>query len=1213
MPVIPEMEEFVNWDQAAPAAGVATDMLSPSLTGPTGTLNDLDLALENVDADDFSFWALQHFENSHNFPVVDPPLGLDLSLDTSPMAFEDSFDLPDMPCTKCQSSGYHCKRINEGKYKGYCTSCVALRCACSFGLADPTPYPTDSAFPHNPWPVMGDHPDAITQEDGHNNPLGSGHDNIADGVEVDNDNVVATNQERKAGARFSRESVKILKNWLSTHSKHPYPNDEEKKMLQRQTGLDKTQITNWLANARRRKKIIAPRSTSPGVRTWANAIDIPVRVGTPASFEHMNPLQRWQNSPPENEPASVTAIARAVTASSSSNISSGLNSPFSHNFTDDGSGRSLCALSSASSLDNSFSSGGSFASAYSRASRGSFGSFNSIDAGRRRRRRKVSSRRTDGKQAMSTPLPSPPKSFQCTFCTETFRTKHDWQRHEKSLHLSLERWVCTPEGARAFNPENGQISCVFCGEANPDEAHVEGHNHSACQERSLGERTFYRKDHLRQHLKLVHNVKFITWSMEQWKVATPEIRSRCGFCGIVMDTWTIRVDHLAEHFKSGRTMADWQGDWGFDAPVLDMVENSIPPYLIHDERNSPYPYEATQASPETARNAYELLKSELMFYITNEREIKGVGPTDEELQIEACRIIFGAEVLSKQTVSSNPSWLRELILSSDDLSLRARLAPIRSQKDSRQTSLNINGKENIFDDDPMEQQLHEYVKARRLLGLTAMDSELQSEACNIIGRMEESSDRPSDEVANFLLRLIFTSPKFLRDFRQRALLPRSEDMGNEATRSTDPSSIDSTIHNYSRLETELADFVRVQRTMGVEPSDIDLQKQAGITRCASDDGWNQTAADNAAWLSAFKQRHISSGLGASTLASNEPITIASVTRPTQALPTKNIRALPTKNISGLPTIPGNSVKVGPFFFNDANCYRRLSRELNRWVQATMSPNNPNSHIPTDGEIQHQARWVLYDDDDPWNQTAADNAEWLQRFKRDAGIITDPSIPGLPEGNQWCLTQGGSGFAPPYAVPNPKAQVAPFQDERVPIHLCDRLVTAESSTASKYIKGLAARPQMATVFCSRELEAGLVEFVESEISLTSCGGGRIAAQAAFPSDEALRAKARDILKMPQTAADDAVLLEKFKRMTKAKLGLSNTHSPSQTGILSLNESPSSNSTCVDLLMPGVDFSVSPEMDLNLPDFEMNDILQDIDFDFTDLSGANDPTFGDMSRF
>lgn len=606
-----------------------------------------------------------------------------------------------------------------------------------------------------------------------------------------------------------------------------------------------------------------------------------------------------------------------------------------------------------------------------------------------------------------------------------------------------------------------------------------------------------------------------------------------------------------------------------------------------------------------------------MFFVTNEREAKGATPTDDELQVEACRIIFGAEVLSKKAASSQPSWLRDLLLSSDELSLRARLAPIRAQKDSRQSLLKINGKDGIFDQDPLELQLHEYVTARRLLGLTAIDHELQAEACNIIGRMEESSDRPSDEIANFILRLVLASPKFLADFRQRAMLPRSEDMNDEAIRSKDPNSIDSTIHNYSRLETELAGYVHTQRAVGVEPSDADLQKQARIIIYEYDDGWNQTAADNAAWLSAFRQRHSSSESSAATLARKEPLTITSAMGTTQIMPSKNVGCLPCQPGSG-----GNPMKLGPFFFNDANCYRRLARELGRWVQSTMSPNNPNSHVPSDKEIQHQARWILYDEyvstptswdsfhkltsihsDDPWNQTAADNAEWLRRFKRDAGILTDPSLPGLPEGNQWCLTQGGSGFAPPYAFPNPKAPVAPFAEDHVPIPMCeDRFIPAESTTASKYIRGLAARPQIATVFCSRELESNLVEFVEQEIADTGV----------FPTDDALRAKARVILNMTNTAADDAVLLEKFKRMMKARLGV--MESPNQLspdgslGFSGLSSTPSTHSSGLDLLMPlGMDFSVSPGMDLGLGDFEMNDVLQDIDFDFTDLAGSAGLTF------
>ena len=247
-------------------------------------------------------------------------------------------------------------------------------------------------------------------------------------------------------------------------------------------------------------------------------MDIPQRRGTPA-LEAMNPLQRWEHSPPENEPASVSAIARAVTASSSG-LSSGIDSPFSLSYADDGSSKSICNQSSVSSLGTSHSSNGSLGSAYSHGSRNSWGSFSSApfnSHGRRRRRRRASAKTGKEKTSLATPL----KTFQCTFCTETFRTKHDWQRHEKSLHLSLERWVCTPHGSKAVNPDTGILSCVFCGEANPDDAHIEAHNHSACQERTPAERTFYRKDHLNQHLRLVHNIKFQDWSMKSWKVATP--------------------------------------------------------------------------------------------------------------------------------------------------------------------------------------------------------------------------------------------------------------------------------------------------------------------------------------------------------------------------------------------------------------------------------------------------------------------------------------------------------------------------------------------------------------------------------------------------------------------------------------------------------------------------------------------------------------------
>jgi hypothetical protein len=260
--------------------------------------------------------------------------------------------------------------------------------------------------------------------------------------------------------------------------------------------------------------------------------------------------------------------------------------------------------------------------------------------------------------------------------------------------------------------------------------------------------------------------------------------------------------------------------------------------------------------------------------------------------------------------------------------------------------LRINGKDNIFEDDPLEKQLQEFVAARSVLGLTAMDNELQVEACKILGRMEESTVNPSDEVANFLIRLIFSSTAWLAAFRRRAHLPRSEDVADEVWRSLDPTTIDSTIHNYSRLETELADYVTTQRMLGSEPDDADLQRQARVIIYEFDDGWNQTAADNDEWLCAFKQRHLKSpgsngdsGSGAS--------------------PSRDGPSFPSPGASSS-SAKFRPFKVTPFFLNDTNCYRRLARELGRFVASAMSPKNPNCHIPSDEELQHQARWILFD-------------------------------------------------------------------------------------------------------------------------------------------------------------------------------------------------------------------------------------------------------------
>ncbi|SPN99602.1 related to monocarboxylate transporter 4 [Cephalotrichum gorgonifer] len=1125
-----EMDEFVNWDQVSCDAEFPPFPDNYNLSGHDPSLS-MDLALENVNDDEFGFFALQRFADDHaGLPI---PSNSTAFPGTSLPINDNCLDTPIFPCANCASADYQCKTIREGKHKGYCTCCVALGFQCSLaGISSAPTFAERPCFEQSP---CLDHPSWAAQleqkasldfsldleelEDAANiqsmlppvSPTGGQPPLVAPKGVNPASGTQSSTPVGKVGARLSRESIRILRQWLSTHTRHPYPSDEEKDMLQRQTGLTKTQITNWLANARRRHKINPTRSTSPQVGSILPQ-DIPARRGTPA-LESMNPLQRWVDSPPEHEPASAIAIARAVTESSGSRSHSEQASPFSHIYTDDGSCKSFPA-SSASSVGTSHSSGGSFVSTYSHASgRLSLGSFGSFNRSRRRRRRRNAPKRGEDGTSHKTSLAPQLKTYQCTFCTETFKTKHDWQRHEKSLHLSLERWVCSHLGPRAMKPDVNKEACVFCGELEPSDDHIESHNYSTCLEKPIDSRTFYRKDHLNQHLKLVHNVKFAEWSMKSWKVATPEIRSRCGFCDIVMDTWSIRVDHLAEHFKSGLGMQDWKGDWGFDDPVLKLIENSIPPYLIHGERNSPLPYSPSNSPPETPRNAYELIKIELD-YFTGNRE-SSAPPTDEELQLEACRIIFASEVICLQGIASTVSWLRDLIMSSEEIVRQAKFGPLRSQRENRLVILKINGKDNLFEACPLENALHEFVRGKQLLGLTAMDDELQEEACCFVGKMEEISTHPSEVVANWLIRMIKSSTGWLAPFRQRAHLPRSEDIKDRRLRPTDKSKIDSTIHNYSRLELELGQYMDMQRRLGIEPTNEDLQNQARIIIYEIEDGWNQTAADNRLWLAAFRKRH-SQGEGGGSRGVTPPEAAGGTQQPS---PSGGLSSLGLSQGLPRPTrerMSEQSLHAGKLFINDANCFRRLADELGRWAASAMSPNNPNRHIPSDEELQHQARWILYDDDDPWNQTAADNAEWLYRFKVDMGIIRGGQ--GLPSTNDWDVKQGGTGFAPPYAFPAGgfgKTDLLAREAQADGMQ-----VTAETTPA--------CYPPPAKVFCSRELEEGLKDLVQHK---SICG--------AFPSDEELRERAKVILGTPTTAADNPTLLEKFKTMMQGEAGVTGT--------------------------------------------------------------------------
>ncbi|KAI8680484.1 Homeobox and C2H2 transcription factor [Fusarium keratoplasticum] len=698
----------------------------------------------------------------------------------------------------------------------------------------------------------------------------------------------------KIGTRFSSGSTRILKSWLADHQHQPYPTVADIELMRTRTGLARHQIVTWFRNARRQRKTQPMRPPTPLPRQpqaeFISRTPEPREQTLP--FQDMNPLQRWQNSPPEHEPVAAYAIARAMSGLLGLNSTDGVShspedaAPVVAGSWQDDSSASSAATSQLSS---------SLGSAWSDDSGPPCGRFDRRKLNKRRRRRNPA---TQCEIDSLKPLNAVCYTFQCTFCTESFKTKHNWQRHENSMHLSLEQWGCSPQGP-TFRNVDGNIACAFCGQLDPDHDHVMKHNYATCYKRCPEERVFYRKDHLQQHLKLVHEATFMECPMKQWRREMQDLRSRCGFCELVMDTWADRIDHLADHFKQGKSMADWKGDWGFDDHVLDMVENSIPPYLIYYERNSPWPFTTLQGPVETPVSAYELIKTELDYWMNHANRGRGL-PSVQDLQYESCCIILGSEILSKQPGEPPTSWLRDLLMSSPEMVQKARIRPTKSSLKTRITQLKIHGKNDIFENCSAEARLRSFADTSRSEGVMIGHVELQLEASNIVASMESCSPKPSAIFSRFLDSLIFASTEWLLPFRNRANL-----------------------------------------------------------------GWEGSVSELASMIQVPELGSLTGDSVSTTLTFQDPIPC--------------------------PVNDGAGPILAAYFQDDSNCYRRLTRELSGYVSSTLSPHNPTRHFPSDEELQHQARWIMFDNDDPWNQTPADNPNWLRDFKRTIGLIPAGSV------------------------------------------------------------------------------------------------------------------------------------------------------------------------------------------------------------------------------
>lgn len=430
---------------------------------------------------------------------------------------------------------------------------------------------------------------------------------------------------------------------------------------------------------RRRSKYFKRRSTGT-----ASPIAIP--GGSPRHEEGQSlAIQRWRNSPPEDEAASLSAIYHAL-EDRPVGASPRISRPSSSDAF-----RKYRGPSSTTSLDSA-------------ASESSLRSVNSSHSATSQSKRRSQATKTRKGRVRGTKMNDPERIFKCTFCCDTFKHKYDWTRHEKSLHLNLESWMCTPHGASVVLPLTGRVHCAYCSALDPTPQHLQQHNHAACTDGNNTPRVFHRKDHLTQHLRLVHGIETLPL-IDDWKLETLPVKSRCGICDANLNSWDERSDHLAAHFREGKTMADWKGEHCFEPDVAARVINAFPPYLLAEQANTVVPFSATNPGsidhtkqlisriqleepaqePPAAETTHTPDQQAFEDSLTALRELStqhdhdfatvltrhlsrfarqqmlsGIIPTDEMFQRESRRLLYqDPDDGWNQTVADNANWLQD--------------------------------------------------------------------------------------------------------------------------------------------------------------------------------------------------------------------------------------------------------------------------------------------------------------------------------------------------------------------------------------------------------------------------------------------------------------------------------------------------------------------------------------------------------------------------
>lgn len=154
------------------------------------------------------------------------------------------------------------------------------------------------------------------------------------------------------------------------------------------------------------------------------------------------------------------------------------------------------------------------------------------------------------------------RKYQCTACLSSFDYYSLWENHERGVHgYRTTEWICMADGM----PDAGSI-CDFCCEQIESADHLERHNASKCLARPIGGRTYPDERALKSHIQVYHmknaskEEKRMVKVPPTWERPLAHINPLalwCGFCQMDLKSVEARMEHVGEHFKAGKTMADW--------------------------------------------------------------------------------------------------------------------------------------------------------------------------------------------------------------------------------------------------------------------------------------------------------------------------------------------------------------------------------------------------------------------------------------------------------------------------------------------------------------------------------------------------------------------------------------------------------------------------------------------------------------------------------